>query len=102
MRAESSYVVLWNVAVHPTEFNKCSSQSSIMGFIVCLFIYDLIVTLLLIKANGKGPSLRLMTRLTFNLPTAYEASGRVLKKYTILLVKLSFKRNMFLGVIILV
>jgi hypothetical protein len=72
-----------------------------MGLIIYLFICDLIVTLIN-KASGKGPSKKPMARLTFSFSTAYEASGRVLKKYNILLIDLSFKRNVVLGVIILV
>lgn len=48
-----------------------------MGLIIGLFIYDLIVTLIN-KSSWERPSKRLMTRLTFDFPAAYEASGRVL------------------------
>lgn len=92
-------------AVEPGCASKWSSQllllRSATGLIIGLFIYDLIVTLIN-KSSWERPSKKLMTRLTFDFPTAYEASGRVLKKYSILLINLSFKRNVFLGVIILV
>lgn len=54
-----------------------------MSLISCLFIYDLIVILLLIKANGKGSFIKPVTRPTVNFPAVYELLYQSIKRYVI-------------------
>lgn len=43
----------------------------------------IVVDSLLIKANGKGPFIKLMTRPTVNFPAVYEVLYQSIKRYAI-------------------